>query len=56
MAELIKTPDTFEYWDGRNYDVHPDGEHFVFVKRPDEEPELRVVLNWVEELKRKLPL
>ena len=39
------------------YDVFPDGEHFVWVvKEPDPDPsQLRVVLNWFEELKRLAP-
>ena len=37
----------------QNYDVSPDGERFVFVQRDDGVPrELRVVLNWFEELER----
>jgi hypothetical protein len=34
------------------YDVAPDG-RFIAVRR-DSEPEIQVVLNWVEELKRAL--
>ena len=39
------------------YDVFPDGEHFVvFVGEPESNPrQLRVVLNWFEELKRLAP-
>ncbi len=40
------------------YDVRPDGQRFVFAI-PLEEPrprEIRVVLNWFEELKEKLPI
>jgi Tol biopolymer transport system component len=40
------------------YDVSPDGERFVMVKRDDEtvQPsEVIVVLNWFEELKRLVP-
>ena len=36
-----------------NYDVFPDG-HFVMVK--NEPARLNVVLNWFEELKRKVPI
>lgn len=37
-----------------NYDVHPDGQHFVMVKPGAEEQSARlvVVLNWFEELER----
>jgi WD40 repeat protein len=47
----------------RNYDISPDGKHFVFVvpgadaqSRPKpSRPQINVVLNWVEELKRRVP-
>lgn len=40
----------------QNYDVHPDGERFVFVQRDENVPrELRVVQNWFEELERLFP-
>ena len=37
----------------QNYEVSPDGDRFVFVQRDEGVPrELRVVLNWFEELER----
>ena len=44
-----------------NYDVSPDGQRFVFVqpmgaKSEDQPHEIRVVLNWFEELKAKVPI
>jgi Tol biopolymer transport system component len=46
----------------RNYDISPDGKHFVFVVPVDAQsgtkpsrPQINVVLNWVEELKRRVP-
>ncbi len=40
----------------RNYDIAPDGQHFVMVKRLDShDPETVVVLNWFGELERQLP-
>jgi serine/threonine-protein kinase len=33
-----------------NYDIHPDGEHFVLFKRPEAAAGLTIVLNWFEEL------
>jgi serine/threonine-protein kinase len=33
-----------------NYDIHPDGQHFVLFKNPEGAAELVVVLNWFEEL------
>jgi len=46
----------------RGYDVTPDGEHFVLMRQsvelPREEPftQMHVVLNWTEELKRRVPV
>ena len=37
----------------QNYDVSLDGERFIFVQRDEGVPrELRVVVNWFEELER----
>jgi hypothetical protein len=39
------------------YDVSPDGQRFLFVKANEEKSppeEVRVVLNWAEELKQLL--
>ena len=36
-----------------NYDVSPDGQHFLMIK--ESEPQINVVLNWFEELKRRVP-
>jgi hypothetical protein len=38
-----------------NYDVSPDGKTFVVVKRPPPVTEFNVVLNWFEELERRVP-
>ena len=40
-----------------NYDVFPDGQSFVMVGGTPESraPQLHVVLNWFEELKRRVP-
>jgi len=48
------TPATFP-----NYDVSPDGQHFLMLK-PAEASEaaptqINVVLNWFEELKQRVP-
>lgn len=42
---------------GRSYDVSPDGQRFLMVKAAGTEqaPSMVVVLNWLEELKAKLP-
>ena len=38
-----------------NYDVAPDGRHFVMVKEGETAAELHVVTNWFDELKRLVP-
>jgi len=41
-----------------NYDVSPDGQRFLMVKPSEQEAattQINVVLNWFEELKRKVP-
>lgn len=41
-----------------NYDVAPNGEHFVMITQEDANAtpnELNVVLNWTEELKQRAP-
>ena len=41
---------------GANYDVSPDGERFVMVRVNEAaSPQIYVVLNWFEELKRLVP-
>ena len=42
---------------GVQYAVLPDGQHFVFPRNAPVEPvrELRLVFNWFEELKAKVP-
>jgi hypothetical protein len=42
-----------------NYDVSPDGQRFLMLKRSELEiaapTQINVVLNWFEELKRRVP-
>ncbi len=40
------------------YNASPDGQRFVFLKRPGirDTREIRIVLNWFEELKEKVPI
>jgi serine/threonine protein kinase len=49
----------------RAYDVAPDGQHFVLIRpstdaakaaQPPPPPQMHVVLNWTEELKRRVPV
>ncbi len=48
------TPATFPY-----YDVSPDGQRFLMLKRGEQAQsaptQINVVLNWFEELKRRVP-
>ena len=37
-----------------NYDVSPDGQRFLMITR-ESKPQINVVLNWFEELKRRVP-
>ena len=70
MAVAVETkpafkPDTprlvFEraYWQaGHDYDVTPDGQHFIMIKRNEQQAaplQVNVVVNWFEELKRQAP-
>ena len=44
---------------GRNYDISVDGTKFLMVKRADDdrrEGKIVVVQNWLEELKRLVPV
>jgi serine/threonine-protein kinase len=41
--------------DARNYDIMPDGHHFVMVRADEEAAEIRVVRNWMEEVKELMP-
>ena len=46
------------YLSAGNYDVAPDGQHFLMIKQDDvitSPKELNVILNWSEELKRRAP-
>jgi serine/threonine-protein kinase len=44
-------------WAPRNYDISPDGQRFLMIKREHDlvPTELIVILNWFEELKRLVP-
>ena len=60
---MIKSPASTAGNSGRHYDVSADGKRFLLIKdapAPDGQqsaaPEIRVVLNWFEELKAKVPV
>jgi serine/threonine-protein kinase len=38
-----------------NYDVSPDGQRFLMLKPIEQATQINVVLNWFEELKRRVP-
>ncbi len=40
---------------GRTYDIAPDGRRFLMVKLPAATPQIVIVQNWTEELKRLVP-
>jgi serine/threonine-protein kinase len=37
------------------FDIHPDGDRFVMIKEDETSSQIIVVVNWFEELKRKVP-
>ena len=41
--------------EARNWDVTPDGEHFVMVFGESSSQQINFVLNWFEELERLVP-
>jgi hypothetical protein len=44
---------------GRNYDVTPDGQRFLMIKSgtgSGQTAQINVVMNWFEELKRRVPV
>jgi serine/threonine protein kinase len=46
------------YFGVGNYDVAPDGQHFLMLKEKEAPPtskELNIVMNWTDELKRRVP-
>jgi Tol biopolymer transport system component len=43
---------------GRNYDISPDGKRFIMITDEEQQSkptQIKVVLNWSEELKRLVP-
>ena len=56
LPELFEWP-RLRWPPARHYDVTPDGQRFVMVKRMQEprRNQIRVVVNWAEELKQKVP-
>ncbi len=54
-ALAIETDESF----AREHSLHPNGEKFLMVKPGDlsegESPQLILVQNWLEEVKRKIP-
>ncbi len=53
---LFEGPSTHGFLNRRNWDISPDGKRFLIIRDESKPPrELRVVLNWFEELKRIVP-
>jgi len=55
--ELFRGPFTISVPFGRNYDVSPDGQRFLMVRRPEQSQALErltVVLNWTDEMRNRL--
>ena len=53
-GQYLATPLTFP-----NYDVSPDGQRFLMLKNTEQEhatTQINVVLNWLEELKQRVPV
>ena len=56
--ELLFDLGAYTYHLGRNYAMTPDGERFLMIKEDggdETSSELILVLNWVEELKQRVP-
>ena len=60
--EVLFPSETYSVGDqGRTYDVAPDGERFLMIKRtpadaPTEDPQIIIVENWTQELLERVPL
>jgi len=37
------------------YDISPDGQRFLMIKREQAPAQINIILNWFEELKRLVP-
>jgi hypothetical protein len=46
--------DRFAAESGTNFDVFPDGKRLVVIEPADQGTQVIVVVNWIEELKRRL--
>ena len=51
---LFEVPGFLNFY-GYSYAVAPDGQRFLMLKNVDKNPQINVVLNWFEELKRLVP-
>jgi len=58
-AVVLFEGDYLDLGPGRQYDIAPDGRQFLMLKAgtetTQEAPDIVVVLNWIEELKRLVP-
>jgi hypothetical protein len=54
----------FGLYTGTPWDMHPDGKRFLMIKQPRvastakevERPRITIVLNWLEELRQRIPV
>jgi hypothetical protein len=51
---LFDAPDLLRY--ERGFSVAPDGERFLVLKRDTSEGSLKVVVNWIDDLRDRVPL
>jgi serine/threonine protein kinase len=52
---LFRTEEYRSSNNARNYDIHPDGNRFLFIRPERRSDQVHVVLNWFDELKRLAP-
>lgn len=56
VVELFEAPWAQRVGAARQYDVAPDGEGFLMIRPPDPaSARIHIILNWVEEVKRRVP-
>ena len=60
QADVLFDAQDFAYGTGaRGFDIAPDGQRFMMIKRGGEDaapPQINVVLNWFQELTERVPV
>ena len=54
--EVLFAGEYFHYRWQRQYDVHPDGKHFVMIESPPGGADVEIVLDWFTELREIAPI